>query len=314
MAVADGQRPEWEKVPEAVRGYVEKRVKAKVVGAHTGSGGYTSGLASRLQLDDGSWVFVKGVPAGHVLEKVYRGEVRLTSALPAGAPVPRLLWSCLPQDGPGWVLLCLEDLPGGHPDLSAGSDEVAELVATLGKLAAAVTPSPLPKTPQAAELMGPSLACWRKLADDVPADLDPVMLRNLGTLAGLERTWERYARGATLLHTDVRADNVMRRDDGQLTIIDWDFPRQGAAWIEGVFLVPRLVMEGHTPGAARALAAPLLEDAEEEAVVSLAVALAGHWEFCGRQRPMPGVPGLRALQQATAVAAWAWVAQLLALN
>jgi hypothetical protein len=106
----------------------------------------------------------------------------------------------------------------------------------------------------------------------------------------------------------------MRRESGEMVIIDWDFPRQGAAWIEAVFLAPRLVMEGHEPGAARGLVAPLLEDAKEEAVVSLAVALAGHWEYCGRQRPMPGVPGLRALQKATAGAAWAWVTELVRLG
>lgn len=301
----------WAAVAPAVREYVEARLGARVTRVQAGDGGYTSGMAARLTLDDGRTVFVKGVPAGHPLERVYVDETRLTAALPAAAPVPEVLWSCLPEDGPGWVLLCLADLPGGHPNLAPGSQDVPDVIAVVGQLATHLTPSPVPDAPQAVDLMGPSLACWRKLAVDTPSDLRPAAAARLDELVAIERLWEDHGRGETLLHADIRADNLMRDARGELVVIDWSCAHQGASWIEAAFLAPRLVLEGHAPAAVETLVAPLLDAVDEEPVTSLAVALAGHWEFCGRQRPMPGVPLLRELQSRTAVAAWAWAAHRL---
>ncbi|MFI0218260.1 phosphotransferase [Streptomyces lydicus] len=305
-------RPDWEAVPAPVRDYIEKRLEAKVVNAQTVSGGYTEGMACRLELDDGRRVFVKGVPAGHALEGVYTTETYLTAALPEG-PFPHLLWSSLSSDGVGWVLLCTEDIDGGHVDLSPGSPDVADLVATLGHLVGVLSPCPLPDAPQVVDLMGRALACWQELEEEMPSDLDPLMVENLPRLIAIERDWEKHAVGDTLVHLDTRPDNILKRPSGPV-LIDWSCSRQGAPWLEGVFLVPHLVLAGHAPERAEAVVAPLLRDVPKEAVTSLVVALAGHWEACSRADPMPGLPHLRALQKRTAQAAWEWAKSRLDLS
>ncbi|MFD0360269.1 phosphotransferase [Nocardia sp. GCM10030253] len=52
-------------------------------------------------------------------------------------------------------------------------------------------------------------------------DLDEWSLRHLDRLAELESTWWTAAAGETLLHTDLRPDNMLLGSDGTVVVVDW---------------------------------------------------------------------------------------------
>jgi hypothetical protein len=88
-----GVRMQWAALPELVRAAVEAHLGAPVVEAVTQPGGFSPGVAARLRTADGRRAFVKavGTELNPDSPKIYRDEVRITAALPASAPVPRLL-------------------------------------------------------------------------------------------------------------------------------------------------------------------------------------------------------------------------------
>ena len=57
-------RPSWEELPGALRDGLADRLGA-ITTARVQDGGFTPGLAARLQLASGERLFAKGIPAGH---------------------------------------------------------------------------------------------------------------------------------------------------------------------------------------------------------------------------------------------------------
>ena len=43
--------------------------------------------------------------------------------------------------------------------------------------------------------------------------------------------------GETLVHTDVRDDNLLLTTDGRALLCDWNWPMVGAAWLDSLFLL-----------------------------------------------------------------------------
>ncbi|NUU23164.1 MAG: phosphotransferase [Streptomycetaceae bacterium] len=306
---ATAVRPNWHDLPVPTREAVVSLAGADVTAAESQGGGYTPGLATRLHLADGSRLFVKGIECGHPLSGTYRAEAELTAALPNAAPTPGLRWTV--HTG-GWIVLAMDDIPGTTPDLAPGSPDLPAVVTAVTALGATLTPSPVPDAPTVADALGPVLQGWTRLADDTDADeldLDPWAAAHLGKLAGVERGWLDHAAGTTLVHGDLRADNlIVRAEDGTVAVVDWSYPHQGAAWIDAAALVPHLILAGHTPDAAEKVVAdiPAWRAAPAEALDAFAVACTGYWTRSARLAPPPGVPYLRGFQARAAAAGLAW--------
>lgn len=309
-AVAGGARItrlSWTEVPEAVRAAVQDRLGAAVTRALNSSGGFTLGLASRVVLADGRRAFVKGLPATHALAGTYRAEATVLAALPERAPAARLLHVL---DGE-WVVLVLQDVDGMQPSLRPGSADLAAALAALDTAARTLTPCPVPGVPGVLDDLGPLLRGWTSLSAAPPADLHPWARRHLDSLAVTETGWQPWAAGDTLLHNDVRPDNLIRRvGDGRTVVVDWAYPSRGAAWLDTAALVPQLVIAGHPPGDAErlVLGRPVLAGVPGWAVTGFAAALAGHWELSSRLPEPHGSSGLRTYQARAAAAARAWLA------
>ena len=142
-----------------------------------------------------------------------------------------------------------------------------------------------------------------------PADLHPWAAAHLEALAGIERDWVPDSRGATLVHGDLRADNVLMTDGGAV-LVDWAFAGCGAPWLDLAALVPQLILAGHTPSDAEQWLArlPDWQDAPPLAVTSYAVACAGYWTRSS-QLPAPAdAPHLRGYQARAGRAAVEWAA------
>jgi aminoglycoside phosphotransferase (APT) family kinase protein len=299
-------RPAWEQLPVLLRDGLDTRLGG-ITGTRTQTGGFTPGLAVRLQLTDGSRLFAKGIPARHVLAGKYRDEAATCRQLPAAVPAPRLRW-----DGQiaGWIVLIFDDIDGRYPALAPGSPDISRVVAMTAGLAALLTPCPVAAAPSASRELAGLVHGWRELEADPPAGLDAWTRRHLTRLAGLETGWLAAADGDTLLHGDINASNLLISHDQKVWLIDWAQPVRGAPWIDVADLVPHLILAGHTPAQAeQALAAtPAWTATPPTVITSYATAFAGYWTRSSRLPAPPGVPRLRAYQARAAQAALTWTA------
>ena len=300
-------RPAWERLPGRLRDGLAARL-GHITRVQVQTGGFTPGLAARLQIGGGRRVFVKGIAADHVLADKYRAEARIarvTRALPHQVPAPRLRWD---DEIAGWMVLCFDDVDGRHADLSSGSADVGRVVDTVAGLADVLTPCPAPDVPPAAVELADLVHGWRELAAAPPLNLHPWASRNVHRLAEAETAWLSAADGKTLLHGDINASNLIVTDR-TVFLVDWAQPVRGAAWIDIADLIPHLVLAGHTPVDAEHAVTPALTatGVQAEAVTSYAVAFAGYWARMSRQPNPPGVPNLRAYQARAAHAALQWV-------
>ena len=86
---------EWGDVPPTVRRAIEQRLGGAVLSLTNHRGGFSPGVAASIETAHGHRVFVKvgGPRPNPDVPSIYRREVAIAAALPADAPVPRLLWS-----------------------------------------------------------------------------------------------------------------------------------------------------------------------------------------------------------------------------
>ncbi|TMC12387.1 MAG: aminoglycoside phosphotransferase family protein [Chloroflexi bacterium] len=240
---AAGRRLPWPRVPERVRRAVETTLGAAIVEARTQEGGFSPGAAARLRLANGGRAFVKalGVDVQELGTGLYRAEAVAMAHLPAGLPAPRLL--DVYDDGE-WVALVFEDVDGRHPAIPWKPDELERVAAALADLGAALTPSPWPEAPAAPDANRAFVAAWRELAAAPPADLDPWLGRQLARLAAEGPDLAGLVAGDTLLHGDVRSDNLLLTPDGGVVLLDWAWTCNGAGWLDVVWFAETVNAEG----------------------------------------------------------------------
>lgn len=305
--VAYSVRPGWGGVPFVVQIVLEQRLGTQVANAESQTSGFAAGLASRLELADGGRVFVKGVPASHPLIRNYHAEAYVSGALPEGTPAPLLLGTIDDE----WFLLVFEDIDGRQPDLRPESLDVAEVLDSVDAMRSMLTPCPLPGLPTVDAVYGPRLSGWSYLYGRPPHDLDPWARHNLDKLVAMESAWRPWAGGDTMLHMDLRPDNLLcRSDDGRVMVVDWAQAVRGAPWLELANLVPHLIAAGHSPADAEraVLRGSAMDGVPAWAVTGFAAGIAGYLAAASRQPAPPGAYGLRAFQATTASAALAWIA------
>jgi aminoglycoside phosphotransferase (APT) family kinase protein len=305
---AVGQRLAWADAPGWLRAEVEARLGARVAEAVSQPSGFSPGVAVRLRLADGRRAFLKAVgpepnpdsPGRH------RAEARIAATLPRSAPAARLLWSL---DRDGWVALGFEDVDGAHPAVPWRPEELRRVLDLLAAMARIPAP---PGVPPVAERLGGSFRGWRRLVaaraaghDDL-AGLDPWAARHLQRLAELEAGWPRAATGPTLLHGDLRADNLLLTPT-RVVAVDWPSACAGTAWVDLLLLLPSVAMQGGPDPDAVFAAHPAARGADPAAVTATLAAWAGFLVGDARRPPPPGLPTLRAFQLGQGLVALDWL-------
>ena len=311
---AEGVRVTWDSVPAAVRAGIEQICGAPVVRATSQPGGFSPGVAARLRCADGTRWFVKAVSAdaNPVTPVMHRREAEILRALDpliaAGRlPVPRLRGTL---EADPWTVLILDDVDGRHPRLPWHPDDLAEVLAAVDQLADALTPAPIDAGPMT-QRFAEDFTGWRTLASAADhSGIDPWSRAHLDHLAEVERNWPAHAAGDTLLHTDLRADNVLLTGDS-VVIVDWPHACQGAAFLDIVFLAPSVAMQGGPPPAELLAMTRAGRTASREALASAVCAVAGYFTCRSLQPPPPGIPTVRAFQAAQGAIARRWLADLL---
>jgi aminoglycoside phosphotransferase (APT) family kinase protein len=311
---AQGVRVAWDELPGAVRSAVEEACGSPAAEAVTQHGGFSPGVAARLRCADGRRFFVKAVSAGANPDspKMHRREGRVLAALgpliEAGrVPAPRLHAVI---ERPPWIALVLADVEGTHPDLPWRPGQLDLVLAAIDRLATALTPAPIELTAVGLRL-DRMLHGWRDLAAGGGADgLDPWSARNLGKLAALEATWAGHSVGSTLLHGDLRADNLLLTADG-VTVVDWPHASTGAAFVDLVLMAPSVAMQGGPDLAGLLAGTRAGREAHQDAVAAVLCAFAGFLTRNALLPPPPGLPTLRVFQAAQGEVAREWLAGLI---
>jgi aminoglycoside phosphotransferase (APT) family kinase protein len=227
-------------------------------------------------------------------------------------PVPRLL-QCYDEGETGWVVLVFEEVEGQPPAQPWRPDELQRVLAAMEALVATLTPSPLPSTSAgpAGEKFARTLCGWQRLRDEQPwrlSELDDWSRSHLAALIELEAAAPSAVKGETLLHFDLRADNVLLTPQ-QVWFVDWPHACVGAAWVDSVLFAPSVSMQGG-PSPEEILARQVASRSADRAAITAAiVAMAGFFTYQALQAPPPGLPTLRAFQAAQGVVARNWVAQ-----
>ena len=290
----------WADLPGHVRTIVEARAGAAVVAARDQRGGFSPGVAARLLIADGRRLFVKAMgPAGTpVTAAMHRGEARTLAALPPGVPAPRLLWS---HDEGGWIVLGIEDVEGHSPSTPWRREDLDKVVATLAAMADTPAPADFPGVVEEA---GAAFTGWRDLAANPPSDLGPWERRHLDRLTALEVSWADHAGGDRLLHLDLRADNLIIDEDGEVHIVDWAHACAGAPWVDLVFLLTDV---GHSFDYLDEVLASA--GAPAEGVDAVLCAYAGMLAEHCRRPPPRDLPTIREFQRAYARCATQWLAR-----
>jgi hypothetical protein len=309
MISATGVRIEWADLPTGVRDAVERSLHSTVIAAVSQPGGFSPGTADRVVTADGQRAFVKAVGRG-INERtvaLHRREALVAAALPPEAPAPRLL-AC--HDDGEWIALVLEDVDGRHPSTPWNTEETSAVFAALADLARATTPCRMP-VPTAAEQCATDLAGWQRLATDRPPTLDPWVAAHLPALQATADRALAGLDGQTLVHGDVRADNLLLRADGTVAVVDWPNACRGPAWLDRLLLCINLLLYGGVN--IDPLVARLASDTDvtQDLLVDVLAGYTGYFIDAARQPPPPGLPTLRAFQRAQADALLPWVRQRL---
>jgi len=309
---AEGVRLEWLAVPERVRAALERWAGSAVKSAISQRSGFSPGVAARLRLADGRRLFVKaiGPEPNPDSPRMHRREARIVAALPENVPVPRLRWF-LDED---WVVLAFDEINGHHPAQPWRQAELDRVLDGLVSLADLLTPSPLPLNTvgTAADAVARQLCGWQRLrdADEHAPDrsqLDAWSRRHLEVLANLEARAADAVVGETLLHFDVRADNLLLAPD-KVWFFDWPHARVGAAWLDVVGFAPSVTMQGGPLPEEVLKRSPAARAADPDAVTAAIATVAGYFTRGALQPPPPGLPTVRAFQAAQGSVARQWLA------
>lgn len=297
---ARGERLAWEALPDAVRAGIEERLGSVVVGAETQPGGFSPGVASRLRLEDGRSAFAKAVGPEPNPDSpdFHRREARIAAALPPETPAPRFLFSL---DERGWVALVFEDVAGHEPELPWREDELAPVLDALATLAEALTPAPI-AAPPVAETLDDLFHGWRTLESHV----DDWAAEHLEELRELESGWATAAEGETLLHCDVRADNILLTPE-RVVFVDWPHACVGAAWVDLLAFLPSVAMQGGPHPWTIFESHPVGRDVPPERLNPVLAALAGFFLQRCTLPPPPGLSTLREFQRGQGIEALAWL-------
>lgn len=211
------------------------------------------------------------------------------------------------------MALAYEDVDGAHPALPWRPAELHRVLEMVAAMAAALTPAPA-GIPLVGESLQDSFVGWRRLAaahaagDDDLDGLDPWAARQLDRLAGLEAGWPPATEGPTLLHADLRADNLLLTPT-RVVAVDWPWACAGAAWVDLLLLLPSVTMQGGPDPEPTFAAHPVAAGADPEAVTTALAAFAGFLIGGSRQPPPPGLPTLRAFQLGQGLVALDWLRQ-----
>lgn len=302
---ASGVRLPWSSIPPGVLHQIEVQLGAAVISTETQPGGFSPAVAARVAAGNGRRAFIKAIPPdiNPDAPDIYRREAQIASALPPAVPAPRFLWY-LDEGEDGWVVLTFEDVGGRNPETPWREEDLARVMEMLNRFWTETPPLAIDLQSAADHL--DEFRGWRALAEQQPAGLDQWSRRHRQRLADLESQVRAAAAGARLLHFDIRADNLLLTDD-QVYLVDWPHASIGDPAVDLAGFAPSVVMQGGPEPEELLCRSGITTD--PEAINAIVAAIAGYFTQRALLPSPPGLPTLRAFQDAQGVVARRWLAQ-----
>lgn len=306
---ARGVRLPWRQLPAELREAIERAAGSPLAGVTERTGGFSPGIAARLELSDGTSRFIKATSSELNPDsyQIYQMEAEIAGALPAGVPAPRLLDRLTVGS---WIGLLFEYVPG-RPPLEPWHDRelraVLDLIAELPRLLAADS---VP-APTVVEQFDTSFQGWRRLSDEQRPLAGRLphgdwIDRNLAALVELEAGWADAVAGDSLVHADLRADNLLL-DGDRIWVLDWPWACRAQPWFDLLGMLPSVLMQGGPPAEQIVAEHPVFAGVEPAAVTSVLAALIGFFLRQSLQPAPPGLPTLRAFQLGQGAAGLPWL-------
>lgn len=222
------------------QGRVARICRATPVAWVRRTGGYSPAERWVATLPDGSTVFAK-VATTPLVARWLRQEARIYSEVQA---------QCMPaiaafEDDPERPMLIMEDLTYAHWPPPWSWRNVEAVRASLAAVSSIPAPDFLPSATEAIFQTGQQ---WQAVARDPRPFLslglcDTTWLdAALPTLLAAEAS--AVMEGNSLLHMDVRSDNLCFADEDEPVLLDWSHAARGPAKLDVAFWLPSLQFEG----------------------------------------------------------------------
>ena len=302
---AAGVHLPWAKVPAAVKEWAAGIGGGEPTGVRDLHGGFSPGAAAWLECPRGA-VFVKAVGEELNTESpaLHRREAVVSGALPRLPAFPVLLDV---YDQGGWVALAFDAIDGRVPRHPWDRAELDSVVKALEDIHRALTPSPAAHLEPARLFFQNLFGGWAELASAKDTSgLDPWCWKNLSRLAELEARWPEAIDGQTLVHGDIRSDNILISQAGPV-FVDWPHAAVGTPVFDLIAWAPSVVLEGG-PRPEELLAAHGPSRSADPDIVSVLLAAVSGFFVARSLRPSPpGLPTLRPFQAAQGEVALAWL-------
>jgi aminoglycoside phosphotransferase (APT) family kinase protein len=278
----------------------------RVVSAVDAWGGFTPGVAARVDLARSQSVFVKvaGVAFAPQVCDIYRREAAVMRELPERVPAPRLLHVL---DHGDWVALVLTYVAGTLPAQPWADTELDLVLAAVADLGATLTPPPI-SAPRLIDDWADDFTGWRRLEDSAGriGSVSPWAAAHLSQLAELESGWDQVADGDTLLHGDLRADNILINGE-QVVFLDWPNVCVGAPWVDLLFMLPSVMLASPRDPNAIIATHPVTAGVLGSNVDAVLAAIAGFFASNSLEPDPPGLPTVREFQAQQARTSLRWL-------
>jgi hypothetical protein len=304
---AAGVHLPFDDVPPPIRAWAERVGGGPVAHVSDRAGGFSPGCCALVGFEGGRRAFIKAVgpELNRLSPAVHRREAVVAASLPAMARVPRLIDA---YDDGDWVALMFEEVVGSLPRTPWKPGELELVLRELTSLHEALTPCPIDGIETVSARHGELLSGWASLAETTETpDLDPWTRRRLERLVELERACPAALDdGETLVHADIRSDNVMLTGSGAV-FVDWPHAARGARVFDVVCWAPSVTLEGGPdPDALLRRYRPAAR-CDAEALDAMVAGVAGYFTHHSTLPDPPGLPTLRAFQRAQGEVARAWL-------
>ncbi len=299
------KRTGWAGLPADVRAGVEGVLGEPVIDANSQSGGFSPGSADRVLLASGRRAFVKAV-SGEInaaSAALHRREAAVTAALPDGVPAPRLLGV---HDDGSWVALVLTDVDGRHPAEPWVDAELGAVLDALAAMGRTEVPGGL-VLPRCEDALRGAFLGWEKIRKRPFEGLEPWAAAKLDLLAERARHGVGCLAGNTLVHGDLRTDNILLTDSGAV-LVDWPWAAVGAPWVDALAVLVNVKTLDPGRGLEPLLGChPVFAGVGAGDVEAVLAGFAGYFMDMSRRPAPPGIPTLRGFQRRQGDALLGWL-------
>jgi len=295
-----------------VRSWIARMLDSPVLAWTPAVGGFSAGIAARVEVADGRKAFVKAVDENTHSDtaSLFRAEAATLqdfSTFPALRPLIAPLIATL--DHAGWVGLLLEEVDGEtlrqpfiRSQVAAVDDGLGRLADALDDISSQVEAPDMPVTAMSNS--------WSPLARDAHL-FDPWTRSHLREITSLATRAGEVLRGDHLLHSDLRSDNIMVGGVGvnqHVVFIDWAWMCRGARWFDSFMLAFDLATSGGEIDADDYVASSnMLADVASQDITSALAAFTGEQLLASRQPSNRVRPDFRAWQEHLGSGGLAWL-------